>query len=179
MGLFTCVTGVSGGQEHPHQRHPARPRRPPPHSAASRPRPAPPSTASTTSTRSSTSTRAPSAAPALQPGHLHRPAHPHPRPLLAGVPEAKARGYGPGALQLQRQGRALRGLPGRRPHQGRDALPARHVRALRHLPRQALQPRNLEIRYKGKTIFEVLEMTVEQALAFFSRCPSSPASSTP
>nr|MBP7446129.1 excinuclease ABC subunit UvrA [Zoogloea sp.] len=29
----------------------------------------------------------------------------------------------------------------------------------------------LEIRYKGKTIYEVLEMTVEQALAFFNAVP--------
>jgi excinuclease ABC subunit A len=45
-------------------------------------------------------------------------------------------------LQLQRQGRALRGVPGRRRHQDRDALPARRLRHLRRLPRQALQPRD-------------------------------------
>jgi excinuclease ABC subunit A len=63
------------------------------------------------------------------------------RELFAGVPLARAR-LRPGPLQLQRQGRALRGLPGRRHDQGGDALPARHLRALRRLPRQALQPRD-------------------------------------
>jgi hypothetical protein len=64
------------------------------------------------------------------------------RELFAEVPEARERGYGAGPLQLQRQGRPLRGLPGRRRDQGRDALPARRLRALRRLPRQALQPRD-------------------------------------
>ena len=64
------------------------------------------------------------------------------RDWFAGLPEAKARGYQPGPLLLQRQGRPLRGLPGRRRHQDRDALPARRLRHLRRLPRQALQPRD-------------------------------------
>ena len=47
-----------------------------------------------------------------------------------------------GALFLQREGRALRSLPGRRPHQDRDALPAGHLRAVRGVQGPALQPRN-------------------------------------
>ena len=46
------------------------------------------------------------------------------------------------ALQLQRAGRALRGLRRRRADQDRDALPARHLRHLRGLRRQALRPRD-------------------------------------
>ena len=46
------------------------------------------------------------------------------------------------ALLVQRAGRPLRGLQGRRPAQDRDELPARRLRALRGLPRQALQPRD-------------------------------------
>jgi excinuclease ABC subunit A len=57
----------------------------------------------------------------------------------AGVQGARLR---PRPVQLQRQGRPLRGLPGRRPDQDRDALPARRLRHLRRLPRQALQPRD-------------------------------------
>ena len=78
---------------------------------------------------------------ALEPGDLHQPLRPHPPALLADA-------RGPGArlqarpLQLQRQGRALRGLPRRRPDQDRDALPARRLRPLRAVPRQALQPRD-------------------------------------
>ena len=66
---------------------------------------------------------------------------PHPRAV-----RRPARGQGPrlqaGALHLQRQGRPLRGLPGRRHHQDRDALPAGRLRHLRGLQRQALQPRD-------------------------------------
>ena len=79
--------------------------------------------------------------PALQPGDLHRRLHPDPR--LVRRPARK-----PGArlqarpLQLQRQGRPLRGLPGRRRAEDRDALPARRLCHLRRLPRPALQPRD-------------------------------------
>ena len=45
-------------------------------------------------------------------------------------------------LQLQRQGRPLRGLPGRRRHPDRDALSARRLCPVRCLQGQALQPRN-------------------------------------
>ena len=66
-----------------------------------------------------------------------------PDPRLVRRP---ARGQGArlraGPVQLQRQGRALRGLPGRRADQDRDALPAGRVRHLRRLRRQAVQPRD-------------------------------------
>ena len=51
------------------------------------------------------------------------------RELFAGVPESRVRGYQPGPLQLQRQGRPLRELQGRRHPQDRDAVPAGRVRA--------------------------------------------------
>ena len=78
---------------------------------------------------------------ALEPGHLHRPVLVHPRPVRDG-----AGGEGPrlpaGPLLVQRQGRALRGLPGRRRDRHRDALPARRVRHLRAVQGPALQPRD-------------------------------------
>ncbi len=43
--------------------------------------------------------------------------------------------------------------------------------SLRNLRRQALQPRNLEVRYKGKTISDVLDMPVEEAFEFFGALP--------
>ena len=63
------------------------------------------------------------------------------RELFAGVPEARVRGYKPGPLQLQRQGRPLRELQGRRDPQDRDAVPAGRLRPVRGLQGQALQPR--------------------------------------
>ena len=78
---------------------------------------------------------------ALQPGHLHRAVRPDPRPLLQDAGGAGAR-LQARPLLVQRQGRALRGLPRRRPDQDRDALPARRLRAVRAVPRQALQPRD-------------------------------------
>ena len=78
---------------------------------------------------------------AVQPGHLHRAVRPDPRPLLThpGVPRARVQAR---PLLVQREGRALRGVPRRRPDQDRDALPARRLRAVRAVPRQALQPRD-------------------------------------
>ena len=78
---------------------------------------------------------------ALQPGDLHRPLRPHPRALRRHPRGAGAR-LQAGAVQLQRQGRALRGLPRRRPDQDRDALPPGRLRAVRAVPRAPLQPRD-------------------------------------
>ena len=62
--------------------------------------------------------------PAIQPGHLHRAVRPDPRPLLEDPGGSRAR-LQARPLLVQREGRALRGLPRRRPDQDRDALPAR------------------------------------------------------
>src|SRR5579872_7450474 len=78
---------------------------------------------------------------ALKPRHLHRrlPADPRLVRWPAGVESAR---LWAGTLLLQREGRPLRGLPGRRADQDRDALPARRLRHLRRLQGQALQPRD-------------------------------------
>ena len=78
---------------------------------------------------------------AVEPGDLHERLRPHPAALRADPRGAGAR-LQARTLQLQRQGRALRGLPRRRPDQDRDALPAGRLRAVRAVPRQALQPRD-------------------------------------
>ena len=62
--------------------------------------------------------------PAIEPGHLHRALRPDPRPVLEDPGGAGAR-LQARPLLVQRQGRALRGVPRRRPDQDRDALPAR------------------------------------------------------
>ena len=86
---------------------------------------------------------------ALEPGDLHRPVRRHPRPVLQDPGGAGAR-LQAGALLVQRQGRALRGLPRRRADQDRDALPARRLRAVRAVPRQALQPRDARHPLQGQ-----------------------------
>ena len=143
LGLFTCVTGVSGGgkstladrhalqgagaQAQRRQRSP-RPARP--HRGPRAPR---------QGHRHRPVADRPHAA--LQPRDLHRRVHADPRMV-----RRPARGQGARLrarpLLVQRQGRPLRGLPGRRRHQDRDALPARRLRHLRRLQGQALQPRD-------------------------------------
>ena len=86
---------------------------------------------------------------ALQPRDLYRRVHADPRmvrrPARSQGARLRAR-----PLLLQRQGRPLRGLPGRRRHQDRDALPARRLRHLRRLQGQALQPRNARSAVQGQ-----------------------------
>ena len=86
---------------------------------------------------------------ALEPGDVHEALRPHPRALLA-----HARGEGArlqaGPLLVQRPGRALRDLQGRRDDQDRDALPARRLRAVRDLPRPPLQPRDARGALQGQ-----------------------------
>ncbi len=72
------------------------------------------------------------------------------RKLFASTNEAKVRGYHAGPLLVQRQGRALRGVLGRRHDQDRDALPARRVRAVRGVQGRPLQPRHARHRVQGQ-----------------------------
>jgi excinuclease ABC subunit A len=93
------------------------------------------------------------------------------RELFATVPESRMRGYAPGRFSFNVKGgrcEACRGegyiqiemqfLP--------DVTVACEVCQGKRYNREAL-----EIRFKGKNIAEVLDMTVEQALAFFDHFP--------
>ena len=77
---------------------------------------------------------------ALEPGDVHRAVRADPRAVRRRARGARPR-LQPGPLQLQRQGRPLRELQGRRDPQDRDAVPARRLRPVRGLQGQALQPR--------------------------------------
>jgi energy-coupling factor transporter ATP-binding protein EcfA2 len=150
LGLFTCVTGVSGGgkstllidtlykalaQAQRRQRGPGPAR---PHRGPRAPR---------QDHRHRPVADRPHAA--LEPGDLYRRVHADPRMV-----RRPARGQGARLrarpLLVQRQGRPLRGLPGRRRHQDRDALPARRLRHLRRLQGQALQPRDAGSAVQGQ-----------------------------
>ncbi|MCK6392516.1 excinuclease ABC subunit UvrA [Zoogloea sp.] len=93
------------------------------------------------------------------------------RDLFSGVPEAKARGYGPGRFSFNVKGGRCEACQG-------DGMIKVEMHFLpdMYVPCDVCHGKRynretLEIRYKGKTIYEVLEMTVEQALEFFSAVP--------
>jgi excinuclease ABC subunit A len=94
------------------------------------------------------------------------------RELFAGVPEARSRGYGAGRFSFNVKGGRCEACQG-------DGL----VKVEMHFLPDIYVPcdvchgkrynrETLEIHYKGKTIDEVLAMTVEQAHEFFRNVPS-------
>jgi excinuclease ABC subunit A len=98
------------------------------------------------------------------------------RELFAGVPGSPLARLRPRPLLVQRQGRTLRGLPGRRRDQGRDALPARHLRPCDVCHGKRYNRETLEVQYKGRNIHEILQMTVERRASSSTPCRSSRAS---
>ena len=79
--------------------------------------------------------------PAVQSRDLHRAVHADPRAVHPAARREDAR-LRSGPLLVQREGRPLRGVPGRRPGEDRDALPARRLRAVRGVQGPAVQPRD-------------------------------------
>jgi excinuclease ABC subunit A len=94
------------------------------------------------------------------------------RELFASVPEAKLRGYSAGRFSFNVKGGRCENCAGDgiikiEMHFLPDVYVACEVCHGKRYNREAL-----EIHYKGKTISDVLEMTCEQALEFFSNIPS-------
>ncbi|MCF8157950.1 MAG: excinuclease ABC subunit UvrA [Burkholderiaceae bacterium] len=93
------------------------------------------------------------------------------RDLFAGVPESRARGYGPGRYSFNVKGGRCEAC------QGDGVLRVEmHFLPDVYVPcdvckGQRYNRETLEINYKGKNIREILEMTVEQAHEFFSVVP--------
>jgi excinuclease ABC subunit A len=93
------------------------------------------------------------------------------RELFAQVPESRARGYEPGRFSFNVKGGRCETCQGDgvikvEMHFLPDVYVACDVCKGRRYNRETL-----EIRYKGRTIHEVLEMTVEDALRFFQNVP--------
>ena len=90
------------------------------------------------------------------------------RELFSGVPEARARGYEPGRFSFNVKGGRCEAC------QGDGVLQVEmHFLPDVYVPCDICQGRRynretLEVRYKGKNINEVLEMTIEDAAQFFS-----------
>jgi len=94
------------------------------------------------------------------------------RELFAQVPEARLRGYKPGRFSFNVKGGRCEACRGEGINKiEMHFLPDVYVRCevCRGLRYNAS---SLEIRYKGKNIAEVLELTVAQALEFFGPVPS-------
>ncbi len=93
------------------------------------------------------------------------------RELFSGVPESRNRGYGPGRFSFNVKGGRCEACQG-------DGM----IKVEMHFLPDIFVPcdvchgkrynrETLEIRYKGRNIYEVLDMTVEQAHAFFDAVP--------
>ena len=94
------------------------------------------------------------------------------REIFAGVPEARARGYEAGRFSFNVKGGRCEAC------QGDGVIKVEmHFLPDIYVPCDVCKGKRynretLEIRYKGKNISEVLEMTVEDALAFFKHVPT-------
>jgi excinuclease ABC subunit A len=94
------------------------------------------------------------------------------RDLFASVPESRARGYEPGRFSFNVKGGRCEAC------QGDGVIKVEmHFLADVYVPCDVCKGKRynretLEIRYKGKNIQEILEMTIEEALPFFTAVPT-------
>ena len=93
------------------------------------------------------------------------------RDLFASTPDAKSRGYAAGRFSFNTRGGRCEACQG-------DGLLKIEMHFLPdiYVPCEVCKGRRynretLEVRYKGKNIYEVLEMTVDEALPFFENLP--------
>ena len=101
------------------------------------------------------------------------------RALFAGTPDAKAKGYSKGRFSFNVKG-------GRCEACGGDGILKIEMHFLPdvYVPCEVCHGKRynretLDVRYKGKNIFDVLDMTVEEAVTFFENVPSIRRKSPP
>jgi len=94
------------------------------------------------------------------------------RELFAGVPESRSRGYGPGRFSFNVKGGRCEACQG-------DGLIKVEMHFLPdiYVPCDVCKSKRynretLEVKYKGKSITEVLDMTIEEARLFFDAVPA-------
>ncbi|MGF7449943.1 excinuclease ABC subunit UvrA, partial [Klebsiella michiganensis] len=94
------------------------------------------------------------------------------RELFAGVPESRSRGYTPGRFSFNVRGGRCEAC------QGDGVIKVEmHFLPDIYVPCDQCKGKRynretLEIKYKGKTIHEVLDMTIEEAREFFDAVPA-------
>ncbi|WP_462379923.1 excinuclease ABC subunit UvrA [Pseudomonas sp. Marseille-QA0892] len=94
------------------------------------------------------------------------------RELFAGVPEARSRGYGPGRFSFNVKGGRCEAC------QGDGVIKVEmHFLPDIYVPCDVCKGKRynretLEVKYKGKSITEVLDMTIEEAREFFDAVPA-------
>ncbi|HRY15976.1 MAG TPA: excinuclease ABC subunit UvrA, partial [Candidatus Competibacteraceae bacterium] len=94
------------------------------------------------------------------------------RELFAGVPESRARGYKPGRFSFNVKGGRCEACEGDGVIQvAMHFLPDLYV-PCDQCKGQRYNRETLDIRYKGRNIHDVLDMTVEEALDFYQTVPT-------
>ncbi len=96
----------------------------------------------------------------------------HIRDLFAASSEARARGWGPGRFSFNVKGGRCEACQGN----GEIAVEM-HFLPTVYVPCEIcggkrFMKETLEVKYKGKNVHDILEMTVEEALAFFEDIPA-------
>ncbi len=94
------------------------------------------------------------------------------RALFASTPESKARGYAPGRFSFNVAGGRCEACKG----DGQKKIEMHFLPDI-YVDCEACEGKRynretLQVLYKGKNVYDVLEMTVDEALAFFSKIPS-------
>ena len=108
---------------------------------------------------------------AVEPGHVHRAVRRTSASCTRTTPDAKARGYKPGRFSFNVKGGRCEACKG----DGQIKIEMHFLPDV-YVPCEVCRGRRynretLEVRFKGKSIADVLEMTVEEALEFFAKIP--------